>query len=85
MLTDLDRSSAYIRTEHSTRKVSWTKSTTRGKRAGDFDVSRFTPSVYEAAANTVATQPDKPDRQPTHATEAALSTWKISWTDFAPR
>ena len=42
MLTDLVRSSAYTRTEHSTRKVSWTNPTTREQRAGDFDVSRFT-------------------------------------------
>ena len=50
MLTDVVRSSAYTRTEHSTRKVPWTNSTSREQRAGDFDGSRFTPSVYEAAA-----------------------------------
>ena len=50
MLTDLVRSSAYTRTEHSTRKVSWTNSTSREQHAGDFDVSRFTPSVYEACS-----------------------------------
>ena len=85
ILTDLVRSSAYTRTEHSTRKVSWTNSTSREQRARDFDVSRFTPRVYEAAAKPIATQPMKSDPQRTHATETELSTWKISWTDFAPR
>ena len=85
MLTDLVRSSAYTRTEHCTLKVSWTNSTSREQHPGDFDVSRFTPSVYEAAAKRIATQPVKLDPQPTHTTETALSTWKISWTDFAPR
>ena len=85
MLTDLVRSSAYTRTAHSTWKVSVTNYTSREQHAGDFDVSRFTPRVYEAAAKTIATQPVKSDPQPTHATEMALSTWKICWTDFAPR
>ena len=49
-LTYVARSSACTRTEHSTRKVPWTNSTSREQRAGDFDGSRFTPSVYEAAA-----------------------------------
>ena len=85
MLTDLVRSSAYTRTERSTRNVSWTNSTSRKERAGDFDVSRFTPSVDEAASITIATQPGKSDPHPAAANETALSTWKISRTDFAPR
>ena len=50
MLTDLVRFLAYTRTENSTLKVTWTNSTSREQRAGDFDLIRFTPSVYEAAA-----------------------------------
>ena len=83
-LTYLARSSACTRTEHSTWKVSRTNSTSRGQRAGDFYTSRFTPCVYEAAAKTIAIQPVRSDPQATHATETALSTWKIPWTDFAP-
>ena len=85
MLTYLARSSACTRTEHSTWKVSRTNSTSREQRAGYFDVSRFMPGVYKAAAKTIATQPVKSDPEPAHATETALSTWTISWTDFAPR
>ena len=84
MLTDLVRSSADTRTEHITRKVTWTNSISRKQRAGDFHVSQFTPSVYEATAVAIATQPGKSDLHPTAATETARSTWKILGTDFAP-
>ena len=85
MLTDLVRSSAYTRTEHSTWKESWTNSTSREQHAVDFDLGRFTRGAYEAAAKAIATQPVKSDAQPTHAAQTTLSTWKISWIDFAPQ
>ena len=86
MLTDLVRFLAYTRTEHSTLKVSWTNSTSREQRAGDFDLIRFRPSVYEAAPKQKNASPSaKSDPPPTHATETALPTWKMSWTDFDPQ
>ena len=86
MLTDLQKLDPQpTHAPKTARGRYWTNSTSREQRAGDFDASRFMPIVYEAAPRTIATQPVKSDPQPIHATETALSTWKISWTDFAPR
>ena len=78
MQTGLVRSSAYTRNDQKniTRKISWSD----------------LPRVYHAQANSRELklsadgyQPVESYPQPTHATKLALSTWKISWTDYASR
>jgi len=81
---DILDTSTYPRAGQSTRKVSWT-TPPRVYHAQATDVKQFTPGLKVRLQQSEMPAREVSSSAYTHATETALSTWKISWKDFAPR
>jgi len=81
---DILDTSTYPRAGQSTRKVSWT-TPPRVYHAQATDAKQFTPGLKVRLQQSEMPAREVSSSAYTHATETALSTWKISWKDFAPR